>query len=627
MMEKNKKKLGLIIFIVVLILIIVIGIVLLIVKKSNTTNEELGNVKIHLSLEGKGQQSIEQQIINTLENGKHKLEEAQVYVNPYGSSPLSALITFYTEKEQSVEVIIKGKNSNDLKLTYDEKNNYHYIPVFGLYSDYENEITIKVSDGSKQTVKIKTAAIEDRKLLSNKQYSEEIKDNIYFITSPLSMNSFAYDAYGNIRWYIDSYYHSIEELDNGHMLIGNNSLNNLGLSTELYEIDYLGRIYKKYTIEEGYLNDIFIKENGNILLASKDANRQTYSDVIIEIDKDTGKIVKTTDIFDLFSKIDSNFTNNLAMDFFYNSGINYNEETDTLLLTYWGGEFVISLDYSDSSINWIFSNPTNFSTQFAPHLLTLSNGEYPKSMHSATLEGNTLKVLDNGYSTNAKNEIISSLSGSYSSANTYEINDKNISLKTALDEDKNNFSYALGDYEVLKDSEIVLYGRELKNVDYTSNININDYSDLSSKLIEYKDNNKLFEIEFEGASYSVTKINLNKNYKFEFTDVVDKTTLAATEGTALTQDIIDLVNNTSETAELVFGYYERILENNIMFMDSDEADLVLIDDNNEGIVYTLKEKDQVKVNKISTDIKSGKYNIYVILNGTCYNTNQYIDVK
>jgi hypothetical protein len=98
-MEKNKKKLGLIIFIVVLILIIVIGIVLLVVKKNNITNEELGNVKIHLSLEGKGQQSIEEQIIKNLENGKHKLEEAQVYVNPYGSSPLSALITFYTEKE------------------------------------------------------------------------------------------------------------------------------------------------------------------------------------------------------------------------------------------------------------------------------------------------------------------------------------------------------------------------------------------------------------------------------------------------------------------------------------------------------------------------------------------------
>ena len=175
--------------------------------------------------------------------------------------------------------------------------------------------------------------------------------------------------------------------------------------------------------------------------------------------------------------------------------INYNEKTDTLLLTYWGGEFVISLDYSDSSINWIFSNPANFSTEFASHLLTLSNGSYPKAMHSAILDGNTLKVLDNGYSTNAKNEIISSLKGSYSSANTYEISGKNITLKNTLDEDKNNFSYALGDYEVLKSNEIVLFGRELKNVDYSSDTNINHYADLSTKLVEYKDNKKLFEID------------------------------------------------------------------------------------------------------------------------------------
>lgn len=626
-MEKNKKKISLLILIIGLVLILVIGIISFLINKNKTDNEKLGNINVHLSLEGTGQQSIDEQIRKSLENGKHKLEDAQVYVNPYGSSPLSALITFYTESEESVEVIIKGKNNNDLKLNYDEKTNYHYVPVFGLYADYENSITIKVSDGNSETVKIKTDAIDDRKLLASEQYSDEIKDDIYLITSPLSMSSYAFDAYGNIRWYVDSYYHNIEKLDNGHMLIGNNSLNDSGLSSELYEIDYLGRVYKKYTIEEGYLNDIFIKENGNILLASKNKDRETYSDVIIEIDKDTGKIVKSIDIYDLFSKIDSNFTSNLAMDFFYNSGINYNEKTDTLLLTYWGGEFVISLDYSDSSINWIFSNPANFSTEFASHLLTLSNGSYPKAMHSASLDGNILKVLDNGYSTNAKNEIISSLKGSYSSANTYEISGKNIILKTSLDEDKNNFSYALGDYEVSKESEVVLFGRELKNVDYNSEKNINEHSDLSTKLIEYKDNKKLFEIEFEGASYSVTKINLNKDYKFDFVDVVEYTTLTVTEGKTLTKDIIDLVNNTTETSEFGFGYYERILENNIMFMDSDEADLVLIDVNNEGIVYNLKDKDQVKVSKILTDIKSGKYAIYVILNGTCYNTNQFIDVK
>lgn len=626
-MEKNKKKISLLILIIGLVLILVIGIISFLINKNKTDNEKLGNINVHLSLEGTGQQSIDEQIRKSLENGKHKLEDAQVYVNPYGSSPLSALITFYTESEESVEVIIKGKNNNDLKLNYDEKTNYHYVPVFGLYADYENSITIKVSDGNSETVKIKTDAIDDRKLLASEQYSDEIKDDIYLITSPLSMSSYAFDAYGNIRWYVDSYYHNIEKLDNGHMLIGNNSLNDSGLSSELYEIDYLGRVYKKYTIEEGYLNDIFIKENGNILLASKNKDRETYSDVIIEIDKDTGKIVKSIDIYDLFSKIDSNFTSNLAMDFFYNSGINYNEKTDTLLLTYWGGEFVISLDYSDSSINWIFSNPANFSTEFASHLLTLSNGSYPKAMHSASLDGNILKVLDNGYSTNAKNEIISSLKGSYSSANTYEISGKNIILKTSLDEDKNNFSYALGDYEVSKDSEVVLFGRELKNVDYNIEKNINEHSDLSTKLIEYKDSKKLFEIEFEGASYSVTKINLNKDYKFDFVDVVEYTTLTVAEGKTLTKDIIDLVNNTTETSEFGFGYYERILENNIMFMDSDEADLVLIDVNNEGIVYNLKDKDQVKVSKILTDIKSGKYAIYVILNGTCYNTNQFIDVK
>ena len=166
------------------------------------------------------------------------------------------MITFYTETEESVEVIIKGKNDNDLKLNYDEKTNYHYVPVFGLYADYENSITIKVSDGSSESVKIKTDDIDDRKLLSDKQYSDEIKDDMYFITSPLSMSSYAFDAYGNIRWYVDSYYHNIEKLDNGHILIGNNNRDHdknnnhrvLHLVEELFDHRILSDLHSQFNI-------------------------------------------------------------------------------------------------------------------------------------------------------------------------------------------------------------------------------------------------------------------------------------------------------------------------------------------------------------------------------------------
>ncbi|UKI28423.1 MAG: aryl-sulfate sulfotransferase [Clostridium sp.] len=251
--------------------------------------------------------------------------------------------------------------------------------------------------------------------------------DLYLLTSPISMNSFGLDGYGNVRWMLnDTYYHNIKVLDNGHLLIGIDTDSTSGLPTVIREIDYLGRIYNEYTIDSGYLNDFFVKSNGNIIVTSKNADRITISDLVLEIDKNTGKIVKQIDVYKLFESIDKSFTDGIERDdYFYNSGIEYYEDTDTLLLTYWGGEMVVSIDYSDSKINWIFTNPDNLPSTFDSYLLKGDDGfVYPKAMHQAKLSGDTLKVLDNGYSTIKNETDLSNLKGSYSSVNTYTITDK-----------------------------------------------------------------------------------------------------------------------------------------------------------------------------------------------------------
>ena len=146
------------------------------------------------------------------------------------------------------------------------------------------------------------------------------------------MNSFGLDGYGNVRWMLnDTYYHNIKVLDNGHLLIGIDTDSTSGLPTVIREIDCLGRIYNEYTIDSGYLNDFFVKSNGNIIVTSKNADRITISDLVLEIDKNTGKIVKQIDVYKLFESIDKSFTDGIERDdYFYNSGIEYYEDTDTL---------------------------------------------------------------------------------------------------------------------------------------------------------------------------------------------------------------------------------------------------------------------------------------------------------
>lgn len=623
---ENKKN-----YILIGVLIVVIVGALLVKYFSGKTHENLlnGDTVIGQSLSSKEQAEVDNYLNDELVKNKYTLDRAKVYVNPYNANPLSAMIIFYTDKSLEVSVTVKGKNNDDFTINYG-KSNYHYIPVYGLYSDYENTVVVTLGDKTTKEFKIKIDKVEVPSV-TTKSGNVTTPGDLYLLTSPISMNSFGLDGYGNVRWMLnDTYYHNIKVLDNGHLLIGIDTDSTSGLPTVIREIDYLGRIYNEYTIDSGYLNDFFVKSNGNIIVTSKNADRITISDLVLEIDKNTGKIVKQIDVYKLFESIDKSFTDGIERDdYFYNSGIEYYEDTDTLLLTYWGGEMVVSIDYSDSKINWIFTNPDNLPSSFDSYLLKGDDGfVYPKAMHQAKLSGDTLKVLDNGYSTIKNETDLSNLKGSYSSVNTYTITDKKIALTNSYNDNKKYFSYALGDLKTVGNGkDIILFGRELDGVDYSKGGSIHEYGNLSSALLEVTNNKETLNLRIKGAYYSVTKVNLNGDVSFDFTTVKGYTTLEASPKEDITSDVISKIASASDEISLDFGYSDNIVTNNALFMDIDEAKMILINDSSDGAVYTIKEKDKSKVDKTVIDLKAGKYYIFIVENDIAYKTNKYIEVK
>lgn len=623
---ENKKN-----YILIGVLIVVIVGALLVKYFSGKTHENLlnGDTVIGQSLSSKEQAEVDNYLKDELVKNKYTLDRAKVYVNPYNANPLSSMIIFYTDKSLEVSVTVKGKNNDDFTINYG-KSNYHYIPVYGLYADYENTVVVTLGDKTTKEFKIKIDKVEVPSV-TTKSGNVTTPGDLYLLTSPISMNSFGLDGYGNVRWMLnDTYYHNIKVLDNGHLLIGIDTDSTSGLPTVIREIDYLGRIYNEYTIDSGYLNDFFVKSNGNIIVTSKNADRITISDLVLEIDKNTGKIVKQIDVYKLFESIDKSFTDGIERDdYFYNSGIEYYEDTDTLLLTYWGGEMVVSIDYSDSKINWIFTNPDNLPSTFDSYLLKGDDGfVYPKAMHQAKLSGDTLKVLDNGYSTIKNETDLSNLKGSYSSVNTYTITDKKIALTNSYNDNKKYFSYALGDLKTVGNGkDIILFGRELDEVDYNKGGSIHEYGNLSSALLEVTNNKETLNLRIKGAYYSVTKVNLNGDVSFDFTTVKGYTTLEASPKEDITSDVISKIASASDEISLDFGYSDNIVTNNALFMDIDEAKMILINDSSDGAVYTIKEKDKRKVDKTVIDLKAGKYYIFIVENDIAYKTNKYIEVK
>ena len=202
---ENKKN-----YILIGVLIVVIVGALLVKYFSGKTHENLlnGDTVIGQSLSSKEQAEVDNYLKDELVKNKYTLDRAKVYVSPYNANPLSAMIIFYTDKSLEVSVTVKGKNNDDFTINYG-KSNYHYIPVYGLYSDYENTVVVTLGDKTTKEFKIKIDKVEVPSV-TTKSGNVTTPGDLYLLTSPISMNSFGLDGYGNVRWMLnDTYYHNV----------------------------------------------------------------------------------------------------------------------------------------------------------------------------------------------------------------------------------------------------------------------------------------------------------------------------------------------------------------------------------------------------------------------------------
>ena len=257
--KKNKKKIyiisGIIIGILILTYIIIdvlyLNYELLEVEKSMVTKQ----FEIEKEFTSKG----------------YTIDEPNVILDPYKVSPLTALVIFETETEVTPRVTIKGKDNLTTFTHLFGTGKTHYLTIYGLYPDKENEVVIEFSGVSK-TLKIKTNPLPNDfiKPTSVKADKSKLSNELYFFTPSSKGYTCAYDVNGDVRWYLTNYaLWETAKLDNGHILISTERrINSPYYMTGLYEIDFLGKIYNEYSIPGGYHHDYFEMPNGNILVAS-----------------------------------------------------------------------------------------------------------------------------------------------------------------------------------------------------------------------------------------------------------------------------------------------------------------------------------------------------------------------
>lgn len=213
--------------------------------------------------------------IEYLKSYGYTLDNPNIILNPYDISPLTALIIFETDDIVPVSITVVGKNSDNSYTKDFEKSKVHYIPVYGLYADYNNKIIIKCQNIEK-VVEIKTEKLP--KELSNTK-TNNTGNTLFTADDNLP---YALDKDGEVRWYLTKKYTGkIEKLSNDNLFLGSDKKDENDLYNSILEIDLLGKIYKEYKIDEGYTGSYIELENSYLIL-SKD---------LLEIDKQNGEII------------------------------------------------------------------------------------------------------------------------------------------------------------------------------------------------------------------------------------------------------------------------------------------------------------------------------------------------
>lgn len=590
----------------------------------------------------------------------YTIDNPNVVLNPYDISPLSALVLFETEQEETVKVTIKGKDALTTYTHTFEATKKHFLPIYGLYADKENEVVISYGKVSK-TIKIKTDKLPDDISLPTRVVKDASKltNDLYFYTPSSKGYTAAYDVNGDVRWYltINSIW-EVNRLQNGHLLLSTERLvNSPYYMTGLYEMDMLGKIYTEYSLEGGYHHDYYEMENGNLVVASDNfANGKTVEDYVVELDRKTGKIVKTWDISSILKHEDGKSENWSEYDWFHNNAVWYDKKTNSITLSGRHQDAVINISYDDGSLNWIIGDKTNWSEDYQKYFFTPKgkNFEWQWSQHAAmiTPEGYVF-LFDNG---NNKSKIESEYvdaSKSYSRGVMYKIDTENMTIEQVYEYGKERgssfYSPYISDVDYLASNHYIVHSGGIVYVDGKNSnqpAGFSNNASLVSDTVELLNNKVIFEMKFATNNYRVEKMSLYAdNEKYSNEKAVRLGSLGETEITKksfnlnlFVQDIDDDYNNkeisiTEEVDRFVFkGKFKRGTKVNlILYHDltytyynvpvSKKPYTALCVD-----IFTEKEQQEgITVTKYinKEGLKEGTYQFLVEIDGKIYNTGRY----
>ncbi len=357
------------------------------------------------------QAEVDAGLAKELASGVYTLDDPLVVVDPYGVSPLTAVVLFRTATPTVVSVHVAGDDvlsSVDATLTDSETD--HVVPVYGLYAGRTNEVTLDSRDGQGSTT-TKTLGIatepENQDLANLTVQTDLRRPDLYQpgLNFPYAMDMFktAYDENGAFRWYLKDWYLIPTDFTfHGHFIVSEGAVSEGAVL--LYEIDPLGRIYRVLYTPYGAHHEILTYKEDRLLLAG--SSGATVEDLVYEISPDTGKILQTLDLKTVLQRSRPGLAAVDSPDWLHLNAIVEVPGTDDILISSRHQSVVARIAWPSGAIDWMLAPPYDWSFLFQKFLLkpTGSDFAYAFNQHAPEIlpdqDGNpdTMDILlfDNG---------------------------------------------------------------------------------------------------------------------------------------------------------------------------------------------------------------------------------------
>ena len=591
----------------------------------------------------------------------YTIDNPNVIKDPYKASPLTALVLFETDSAETVTVTIEGKDALTTYTNTFDATKQHYVPIYGLYPNYNNTVILKVGNKTKK-INIKTDKLLDDFILPTSVTADKssLNNDLYFYTPSSKGYTCAYDVNGDVRWYLSNYaLWDISRLKNGHLLLSTERLINAPYyMTGLYEMDMLGKIYHEYSLKGGYHHDYYELPNGNLLIGSDDFYNDsgTVEDYIVELDRNTGNIVKTFDLKNIIPTSDTGNENYIEYDWFHNNAIWYDEKTNSITLSGRHQDAVINIDYNSGSLNWILGDPTNWDSEYQKYFFKPigSNFEWQYSQHAAmiTPEGYVF-LFDNGNNKSKDSNKYVNASSSYSRGVMYQIDTDNMTIKQVYEYGKERgssfYSPYISDVDYLAKNHYIISsgGISYKNGVVQNNpAGLTGADKLVSDTVELLNDKTVFELVLPTNTYRVEKMSLYSEKSYSIERATRLGSLGVTKPTKTKLDVITSSSSIDDTYNahnikitkqedrLVFtGTFKRGSDVNIILyrnliskvynvrISTRPYTALCVD------VFSDEENESGKTitKYINDEGLNGTYSIYVSIEGKLYNTGKNVE--